>query len=449
MQRQAATPIGLVRRIRDLELGRIREVRCAEKVKHGLEMMMTALVVGVVTMARSLRAVEQRTEQVARQHVDGALQGIKSRIADNTFTTLLTRLAFGDVVKRLHALIKAEHRRGNLEPVLLPIATAAIDGKNVATLRWHDLCRVFDLDPPTVSIKSIEKVRQRLVKEFPNVQLCVPKEGEPYALARVHTVTLISSNAAPCIHQRPIRGDTNEIGSMPALLKELHALYGRTSLLTLITTDAGNTSLRVGAQIVGLGWNYFSQIKSEHGEIHREAERALGRRRTSTADFSYSERQKGALVTYHVWQYDLSEEGWLDWTHARQLVRVQRTVVDATGKETIGNRYYVSSLTLAELGPTNAATISRGHWRCEEETHWTSDAQLNEDLCRLSWSRHPNGVFVVHAVRMIGLAILAVARKLSRLGYSKQTPTWRQVAEHFLLVLCASTLQTESFDALA
>ena len=109
----------------------------------------------------------------------------------------------------------------------------------------------------------------------------------------------------------------------------------------------------------------------------------------------------------------------------------------------------MSSLTPTQLGPTNAATISRGHWRCEEETHWTSDAQLNEDLRRLAWSRHPNGVFVAHAVRMIGLSILAVARKLSRLAYSKATPTWRQVAEHFMLVLCATTLRTEGFDALS
>jgi len=444
MQRKAATPIGLMRRIRDLQFGRLREVRCAKKVKYGLETVMSALVVGVVTAASSLRAVEQRTEQVAREHVGGAVQGLKRRIADNTFTTLIKRLPFGDVVKRLHALVKAEHRRGNLEPVLLPMAAAAVDGKNVATLRWHDLCRVFDLDPQTTSVKQ---VRKRLTKQYPNVQLCEPKEGKPYALARVHTVTLISSNAAPCIHQRPIRGDTNEIGSMPALLKELHAAYGRTGLVKLITTDAGNTSRGVAALVVKLGWNYFSQIKCELGEIYKEAVRALGRRQTSTADFSYTERQKGAEVTYHVWQYDLSEEGWLDWTHARQIIRVQRTVVDAAGKQTIGNRYYVSSLTTEQLTATNAATISRGHWRCEEETHWTSDAQLNEDLCRLSWSRHPNGVFVVHAVRMIGLAILAVARKLSRLGYSKQTPTWRQVAEHFLLVLCATTLHTESFDA--
>jgi len=45
----------------------------------------------------------------------------------------------------LHRLIKAEHRCGNLKPTYLPVGTVAIDGKNVATLRWHDLCRVLDL----------------------------------------------------------------------------------------------------------------------------------------------------------------------------------------------------------------------------------------------------------------------------------------------------------------
>ena len=41
---------------------------------------------------------------------------------------------------------------------------------------------------------------------------------------------------------------------------------------------------------------------------------------------------------------------------------------------------------------------------------------------------------------------LAIARKLSRLGKRLETPTWHQVAQHFLLVLCAATLLTEDFD---
>jgi len=107
---------------------------------------------------------------------------------------------------------------------------------------------------------------------------------------------------------------------------------------------------------------------------------------------------------------------------------------------------YVPSKTQLSLGPNSALKISRAHWRCENNTHWTSDAELMEDRRRLAWSRHPDGVFVVSALRMIALFILALARHLSRTGYSQETPSWAQVAEHFLLQLCGSIMETEAFD---
>ncbi|MFH2007234.1 MAG: hypothetical protein ABI333_11655 [bacterium] len=50
------------------------------------------------------------------------------------------------------------------------------------------------------------------------------------------------------------------------------------------------------------------------------------------------------------------------------------------------------------------------------------------------------------ALRMMALCIMALARKLSRFGYGGETPSWGQVAEHFLLDLCASNLETKAFD---
>jgi predicted transposase YbfD/YdcC len=421
----------------------VRDPRDATKAKYALPSLLAALIVAGVTGNGSLRHVELRTGQIAKRF--GRWQGITRRIADNTFS-VLARLHLGDLLGRLHALVKAEHRRGNLEPTHLPIRTAAIDGKNIATLRWHDLCRVLELDPQKASPKD---VKRRLRKQFPSLQFCVPENGQPYALARVHTVTLISANAAVCLHQRPIPGATNEIGAMPALLEELRRIYGRTKIIEMVTTDAGNTSLNVATFVVDkMRLHYFAQIKSEHGDLHTEAVRQLSRRRTQSADATYTDTQNGYVVTYHVWRADLAEHGWLSWRHARQLVRVQRVAVHpVTGTSSTGNRYYVSSKDATQLEPNDALRISRGHWRCEEETHWTADVVLGEDRRRLTWSRHPNGVFVASALRMIALSILAVARKLSRFGHTKERPTWSMVAEHFLLVLCATTLLTEELDA--
>jgi len=444
MKRQAATCKGLQVRLRDLQLDQVNDPRRQASLDYPLPTLLCGLIAAMVSGASALRHVEQRTGQMAKKL--GGWLGLVKQIADNTFSTLLARLVVTDLQGRLHSLVKAEQRRGNLKPTVLPVGTVAIDGKNVATLRWHDLCRVLDLDEVTA---SVDKVRQELSKRFPLVQLCVPKEGKPYALARVHTVTLISSSAAQCVHQRPIPGCTNEVGAMSELLEELHRAYQHSSLVAMVTTDAGNTSLAVAGKIVGHGWAYFCQIKSELGEIYREASRALKNKRAAQADENVSDHRDGKNVTYRVWCYDLEGQGWLDWTHARQLVRVQRTVVDRqTGnEESVGNRYYVTSKTPTELGPKSCLTISRKHWRCEDETHWSADVALAEDRRRLSMSRHPNGVFVVGVLRMIALNILAMARKLSRIGTTQEKPSWKQVAEHFFLVLCESILETEAFDA--
>jgi predicted transposase YbfD/YdcC len=444
MQRHAATPKGLSRRLRDLQFERVKDPRCAPRVRYALPTLLSTMVSAMVSAARSLRDVEQRSWQITQKL--GDWQGAQGRIADNTFGEVVPRLMPSSLVKRLHAQVKAEHRRGNLQPTHLPFGVAAIDGKNVATLHWPDLCRVLDLEPQSAEPKQ---VKARLRQQFPDLQFCAPKEGLPYALARVHTVTLISANAAVCLHQRPIPGRTNEIGAMPELLRQMHAAYHATHLVKMLTTDAGNTSLRTATQTVEkLHLDYFAQMKSEHGDLYTEAERVLGRRGIRQADASYVDTQNGAVVTYHVWMHDLSERGWLNWTHARQFVRVQRVTENATtGEATLGNRYYVCNKTPSELGAQDALSISRAHWRCEEETHWTADVVLREDRRRLAWSRHPVGVFVVAVLRMMALNILAVARKLSRLGYNHDTPTWSQVMQHFLLVLCGEALLTEEFDA--
>jgi hypothetical protein len=443
MRRQAATPKGLERRVRDFRFENVGDPRIARKVTYPLPTVLTAFIAGVVTNARSLRQVEQRTGQMVSKH--GRWLGLDQRIADNTFGKVLPRLSLADLVNAMHREVKGEHRRGNLQPTVLPVGTVAVDGKNVATLRWHDLCRVLELDQTETEPDEVEAL---LAERFPLVQFVVPSQGLPYALARVHTVTLISADAATCIHQRPTLGHTNEIGSMPELLVELHSAYGRSCLVTMVTTDAGNTSLEVANLMLEHHWDYFLQIKSGHGDLYAEAESALGTRTEPDADWTEVDQQNGKIVTYHLWQHDLSQQGWLDWTHARQLVRVQRTAEDPhTGEVAVGNRFYVCNKPPAELRPKACQKISRAHWRCENETHWTADAEVREDKRRLVWSRHPHGVFVVSLLRRMAVNILAVARRLSRLGYSRETPSWRQVTDHFLLVLCDTILETEAFDA--
>jgi len=220
MKRQAATNRGLEKRVKALHFEQVDDPRNAGKVKLPLPTVLTALVAAMVTRARSLRGVERRTAQICCKQ-RGWL-GVNRRIADNTFGKVLPRLPVAQLLACQHRLVKTEHRRGNLDPTVLPWGTVAIDGKNVATLRWHDLCRVLELDPNDTSSAQVKTL---LTERYPEAQLCVPEHGLPYALMRVHNVTLISSSAAVCVHQRPIPGHTNETGAMPDLLDELKAAY--------------------------------------------------------------------------------------------------------------------------------------------------------------------------------------------------------------------------------
>ena len=150
MQRQGATCNGLKRRVFDLGLNRVEDPRIAGKVSYPLPTVLTALVAAMTTMVRSLRMVEQRTGQMAQ--TQGQWMGVGARIADNTFGKVLPRLSHGELMECLHCLVKAEHRRGNLAPTCLPRGTVAIDGKNVATLHWHDMLRVLKLKPDETTV---------------------------------------------------------------------------------------------------------------------------------------------------------------------------------------------------------------------------------------------------------------------------------------------------------
>ena len=462
MNRHAATPKGIDRRLGDAQFFKVGDPRRAASVVYSLPAILNALVVAVVTGARALRQVEQRTAQVVKKL--GRWKGLTKRIADNTISAVLPRLSLSDLLACLHRMVKAEHRRGNLKPTRLPVGTVAIDGKHTATVHWHDLSSLLKKEQARQAKKAkkavqstseqleptaenLAQLRTLLSEQYPEAQLCIPDVGEPHVKVRVHTATLISSGPAVCLHQRPVPGCTNEIGAMPDLLDELKAIFGRTGIIRRFTTDAGNTSLEVANKIIGFGCNYFCQMKSIQGDLHAEAKRCLGRRRKAQAQASYTDTQNGDVVEYYLWRTELGEQGWLDWTHARQLIRVQRIADNPrTGKRSVGNRYYVLSQTGDDLSARGALSVSRAHWFCENGTHWTSDAELQEDRRRLAWSRNPRGVLVVAALRKMGLLILAVTRQLSRLGHSRERPSWSDVMQDFFLKLCGSILDTEAFD---
>jgi predicted transposase YbfD/YdcC len=138
-------------------------------------------------------------------------------------------------------------------------------------------------------------------------------------------------------------------------------------------------------------------------------------------------------------------DGYLGWTHARQLVRVVRTVTANDGTTTTGQRYYVCSQTRRGITAEEAIKLSRYHWRCENDGHWTSDAILEEDARRTVGSRHPGGMLVFALLRMIAQNVMAVLRATS-ITDSKTRPTWKAVGEHILKAVFPYGIESSVFD---
>jgi predicted transposase YbfD/YdcC len=92
--------------------------------------------------------------------------------------------------------------------------------------------------------------------------------------------------------------------------------------------------------------------------------------------------------------------GWLfeiqQWEDARSICKIIATVI-RNGKETVEERYYISSL------PGNATLMNRAVrklWHIENKLHWVLDVLFKEDYCRV---RKGNGAENLITIRKIAL----------------------------------------------
>ena len=125
----------------------------------------------MVTLARALRMVEQRTEQMARKQE--RWMDVSGRIADNTFGKVLPRLDVGDLMACLHRLVKAEHRRGNLKATRLPWGAVAIDGTRTWRRCIGPICCVFWGLSQT---KSPTRKARRYLRRSTHWHRCAPRK---------------------------------------------------------------------------------------------------------------------------------------------------------------------------------------------------------------------------------------------------------------------------------
>jgi predicted transposase YbfD/YdcC len=92
--------------------------------------------------------------------------------------------------------------------------------------------------------------------------------------------------------------------------------------------------------------------------------------------------------------------------YSRAIVKIHSIRIEKkTGRQSIEDRYYLSSQDLHERTPEDWINLSRSHWAgVENRNHWRRDASLGEDGTRL---HQPMALINLALLRSVNLRLLS------------------------------------------
>lgn len=379
----------------------VRDPRDKRGRRWTAQALLQTAVVGLMLLAKSLRAVERISKDLADA---GRIKGLVRRVADSTLGDFLCRLSPTDLRHHLHRQILTEHRRKALEPTVLPIRAIAIDGKTTATLDFE---------------------------ANKNCQKHSPQNQPPHWLHRVVNATLISSAAAVCIDQIPIPAKTNDMGIFPRFWKRLVGIYARANLFDLVTADSGFCSEKNARLIDAAHKAYWISLKDNQPELKGEAERVLlakAKSQRPEAQSAWERDSSRGWICRQLWRTG-EMKGWGKWSHLRQvaLLRVLVREADGTAERVLEDRYYVTNLVRGRLDGAQLIALSRAHWRIENNLHGALDIQWEEDHGR--WVQRGNGLAVSSLLRVIAYNLTSLLRAVHLRTKEAHEAAWDQLRD--------------------
>ena len=399
-QRVRAVQTFVRQRREALDFKAVRDPRARRGRRWSAQTLLSTTVMSLMILARSLRAAERLSEDLA---AGGRLKGLVRRVPDSTLGDFLAEVSPAPLRRHLREHILAEHRRKALEPTVLPIRAIAIDGKNVATLDH-------------AANRDCQK------------QSGIDGQG-PHYLYRVVNATLISAAAAVCIDQQPIPAATNDMGVFPSFFAGLMSTYGRANLFDVATGDAGFCSEKNARIVDKAGKGYWFSLKDNQPELRREAERVLlakAQQSAPEAQTDWESDSSRGWIRRQVWRTD-EMAAWDKWTHLRQVVLVRVLVRDGRNgpERVLEDRYYVTNLVRGRIDGAVMLRLVRAHWRIENDLHGALDIQWQEDHGR--WVQRGHGLPVTSLLRVLAYNLLSLMRAVHLRTVEARAATWDQL----------------------
>lgn len=178
-----------------------------------------------------------------------------------------------------------------------------------------------------------------------------------------------------------VRDKSNEITAIPEILEAL-LLKG-----CIVSLDAMGCQKEIAKKIREKQADYVLAVKGNQGNLHAELEnffeqaRGIGFEYLEYDEHESYEKNRGReekrtlYVTEEIDFLPMKEQ----WTDLRSIICIV-TNRKSGGKESIENRYYISSLRANAQEHVKAV---RNHWGIENKQHWMLDVGFSEDECRI------------------------------------------------------------------
>ena len=325
---------------------------------------MKTLFFGILSGMQNLREIETLSEVFGE------------RIPDTTMNDLIIEIAPDPLRQELVRKVKAALRAHELPLDEFPLRVTAIDGKCIS-------------------------VSAKRVGEFSQESAC---NGTVQYVNRALRAFHVSNQTTLCIGQREIHGKAAETSEFQAFMCSLIADYANTSLLDVISVDAGMTSKTNADFLINHGLNYIMGLKGPQPTLLANAKRLLGS--SVTPDKLTVEQLNGQRVVREFFRCVAPQECQHEWSHLHEFWRILQTTTNiASGKVEIDERYFLSSLAPQKLTNAQVMQVIRMHWRIENNGNWITDVAFRED----------DSPFANHALVLISLMRMIAYNIISRL----------------------------------
>ena len=322
------------------------------------------LFLGILSGMKNLREIETFSEICSE------------RIPDTTLNNLVIEVDAEPLRDVLVKEVKAALRAHELPKEQFPVRLTAIDGKCLS-----------------VSTQSVGAFSQKSV--------C---NGSVQYLNRALRAFHVSNDTTLCIGQREILGKSAETSEFQPFVQNLIQDYGSTSLLEVISVDAGMTSKANADFLVSQNLDYIMALKGGQQTLLANATALLGSR--TEPDKVTSEQTNGKSVTREFYRCQVADKDQHGWTHLKEFWRINQTSITlSSGKHEVEQRYFLSSLSHTTLNNAQAMQAIRMHWRIENNGNWITDTAFQED----------DAPFANHALVLISLLRMLAYNILSRL----------------------------------